>query len=90
MRAMDERCNMEEIKAFTMAIIQADAYGISIGRVLRGQAEEMRIKRRQRAQELAQKTPVKMLLPITLCIFPPLLVVILVPAGLQIASEMGG
>ena len=50
----------------------------------------MRIKRRQRAQELAQKTPVKMLLPITLCIFPPLLVVILVPAGLQIASEMGG
>ena len=90
LRAMDERCNMEEIKAFTMAIIQADAYGISIGRVLRGQAEEMRIKRRQRAQELAQKTPVKMLLPITLCIFPPLLVVILVPAGLQIASEMGG
>ena len=90
MRAMDERCNMEEIKAFTMAIIQADAYGISIGRVLRGQAEEMRIRRRQRAQEMAQKTPVKMLLPITLCIFPPLLVVILVPAGLQIASQLGG
>jgi tight adherence protein C len=90
MRAMEERCDLEEVKAFAMAIIQADAYGISIGRVLRGQAEEMRIRRRQRAQELAQKTPVKMLLPITLCIFPPLLVVILVPAGLQIASQLGG
>lgn len=90
LRAMDERCDVEELRTFTLAIVQADAYGISIGRVLRGQADEMRIRRRQRAQEAAQKTPVKMLLPITLCIFPALLAVILVPAGMQISSQMGG
>lgn len=89
LRAMDERIGIEEIKTFTMAIIQADAYGISIGKVLRSQADEMRIKRRQRAQEKAMKTPVKMLLPITLFIFPVLLVVILAPAFMNIINQMG-
>ena len=51
MRAMDERCNVPELRSFVMAIIQADTFGVSIGRVLRAQAEEMRIKRRQLAQE---------------------------------------
>ncbi|MEZ5383102.1 MAG: type II secretion system F family protein [Microthrixaceae bacterium] len=89
LRAMDERVGIEEIKTFAMAIIQADAYGISIGKVLRGQADEMRIKRRQRAQEQAMKTPVKMLLPITLFIFPVLLIVILAPAFMNIVNNMG-
>lgn len=89
LRAMDERVGIEEIKTFAMAIIQADAYGISIGKVLRGQADEMRIKRRQRAQEQAMKTPVKMLLPITLFIFPVLLIVILAPAFMNIIENMG-
>lgn len=88
-RALDERCDMDEIKMFTMAIIQADTYGISVGQVLRSQADEIRIRRRQRAQEVAQKTPVKMLVPIALCIFPSLLVVILVPAGINILAGMG-
>lgn len=89
LRAMDERVGIEEIKTFAMAIIQADAYGISIGKVLRGQADEMRIKRRQRAQEQAMKTPVKMLLPITLFIFPVLLIVILAPAFMNIVDNLG-
>ena len=63
MRSMEQRIDIPEVKSFVLAIIQADMFGISIGRVLRGQAEELRIRRRQRAQEMAQKAPVKMLDP---------------------------
>lgn len=87
MRAMDERCNVPELRSFVMAIIQADTFGVSIGRVLRAQAEEMRIKRRQLAQERAQKAPVKMLIPMVFCIFPALFVVVLGPAILNIRES---
>src|SRR5205807_1632811 len=68
MRAMDERIDVAEVRSFVLAILQADTFGISIGRVLRAQAEEMRIKRRQLAQERALKAPVKMLFPMVFCI----------------------
>jgi len=87
MRSMDERCGVPELRSFVLAIIQADAFGVSIGRVLRGQAEEMRIKRRQLAQERAQKAPVKMLIPMVFCIFPALFVVVLGPAILTIKES---
>ena len=87
MRAMDERCNVPELRSFVMAIIQADQFGVSIGRVLRGQADEMRIKRRQLAQERAQKAPVKMLIPMVFCIFPALFCVVLGPAALNIKES---
>ncbi len=87
MRAMDARIDLPEIRSFVLAILQADTFGVSIGRVLRSQAEEMRIKRRQLAQERAQKAPVKMLLPMIFCVFPALFVVIIGPAFLSIASS---
>jgi tight adherence protein C len=87
MRAMDERCNVPELRSFVLAILQADTFGVSIGRVLRAQSEEMRIKRRQLAQEKAQKAPVKMLIPMVFCIFPALFVVVLGPAALNIKDN---
>lgn len=86
MRAMESRINISEVRSFVLAILQADTFGVSIGRVLRAQADDMRIRRRQRAQEKAQKAPVKMLIPMVLCIFPSLFVVILVPAMIQIVT----
>ena len=70
LRGMQERVDIAEVRSFVLAMIQADTFGVSIGRVLRSQADEMRIKRRQRAQEKAQKAPVKMMIPMVLCIFP--------------------
>lgn len=88
-RAMEARIDLPNVRSFLLAIIQADTFGVSIGRVLRAQAEEARIKRRQEAQEMAMKAPVKMLLPIVFCIFPALFVVVLVPAIINIVNELG-
>lgn len=88
MRALDDRVNVPELRSFVMAIIQADTFGVSIGRVLRGQSEEMRIKRRQLAEEQAQKAPVKMMIPMVFCIFPALFAVVLGPAILQIKDGL--
>jgi len=85
MRALDHRVDVPEVRSFVMAILQADTFGVSIGRVLRAQAEEMRIKRRQIAQEKAQKAPVKMLIPMVFCIFPALFIIVLGPAMINIS-----
>lgn len=87
---IDERTGVPEVKSFVMAIKQADAFGISIARILRAQSEEMRIKRRQLAQEKAQKVPVKMLIPMVFCIFPSIFVVILGPAAISIMTSLAG
>ncbi len=87
MRSMDARTNVPEIRSFVLAILQADTFGVSIGRVLRAQADEMRIKRRQLAQERAQKAPVKMLIPMVFCIFPALFVIVLGPAAITITQS---
>ncbi len=88
MRAMDARTNVPEVRSFVLAILQADTFGVSIGRVLRAQADEMRVKRRQLAQEQAQKAPVKMLIPMVFCIFPSLFVVVLGPALINIYNNL--
>jgi tight adherence protein C len=84
MRALEQRTNVPEVRSFVLAILQADTFGVSIGRVLRAQADEMRVKRRQLAQERAQKAPVKMLIPMVFCVFPALFVVVLGPAVINI------
>ena len=89
MRALDQRTNVPEVRSFVLAVLQADTFGVSIGRVLRAQSEEMRIKRRQLAQERAQKAPVKMLIPMVFCIFPALFVIIIGPAFINIRKAFG-
>src|SRR3954453_22837377 len=84
MRSLEARSNVPELRSFVLAILQADTFGVSIGRVLRAQADEMRVKRRQLAQERAQKAPVKMLIPMVFCIFPALFVIVLGPAMINI------
>lgn len=88
MRSMEARIEVPEVRSFVLAVLQADTFGVSIGRVLRAQADEMRIKRRQLAQEKAQKAPVKMLVPMVFCIFPALFVVIIGPAFINITTTL--
>jgi tight adherence protein C len=84
LKGIQERVGLPEVKSFVMALLQADTFGVSIGRVLRGQADELRIKRRQFAQERAMKAPVKMLIPMVFCIFPALFIVVIGPAFINI------
>jgi tight adherence protein C len=86
--SLAERVQIPEIRSFVMAIRQADQFGISVSTVLRNQADDMRVARRQVAQEKAQKAPVKMLVPMVFCIFPPMFIVTIGPAG--IARATGG
>jgi tight adherence protein C len=88
LRSLGERTTVDELKAFVMAMVQAEIFGISIARVLEVQAEDSRIKRRQRAEEQAQKLPVKIIFPLILCIFPAILAITLGPAAITIYQEL--
>lgn len=80
------RNQVDDLRIFIRAILQADANGISIGDVLRTQAAEMRLKRRQRAEEKAQQVPVKVIFPLLLFIMPVLFIIVMGPAGISIAA----
>lgn len=86
MRDLGERSGVPDLKTFATSIIQADQLGVSMGNVLRVQSEEMRRKRKQRAEEAAMKAPIKMLFPLVFCIFPAIFVVLLGPAAIQIVG----
>jgi tight adherence protein C len=88
--ALAERTGVPDLRRFIRAVVQADAYGVSIADVLRTQAKEMRLKRRQRAEEKAMQIPVKVIFPLILCILPTLFIVLLGPAVLDIAGVFSG
>jgi len=88
--ALVGRTNVSDLKRFVRAIIQADQFGIAVADVLRTQANEMRLKRRQRAEEKAMQVPVKVIFPLLLCILPVLFIVLLGPAVMDIAKAFGG
>lgn len=88
--ALAERADIPELRSFVRAIVQADTYGIAIASVLRIQAKQMRIKRRQRAEEKAMKLPVKVLFPLMLCILPVLFIVIIGPAIINVMNNFMG
>ena len=88
LRNMAERTDVDDLNSFILALIQADQFGVSIARMLRVQADEMRVRRRQRIQEKAFAAPVKMIFPMLLCIFPSIFIVILGPAVINIQDAL--
>lgn len=86
LRGLAERTNLEEVRSFVSSMVQADSFGIPIGQVLRVQSSEMRVKRRQNAERKAQQVPVKITIPLIMCILPCLFVIILGPAVLTALS----
>jgi len=86
LRDMSNRTGADDLSTFTGSVILADQLGISIGNILRLQSEQIRQKRRQRAEEMALKAPVKILIPLVMFIFPAIFVVLLGPAVIQIAK----
>jgi tight adherence protein C len=90
LRDIVPRTEVQPLTNFIGAIIQAEQLGVSISKVLQVQSEQLRIERRQRAEEMAAKAPIKMLFPLVGCIFPSLFIVILGPALIMIVINLGG
>jgi tight adherence protein C len=84
--SLSSRTKVPEIQTFVTALVQADRLGLPIGSVLREQSVQMRLIRRQRAEEKAQKVPIKILFPMLLCIFPALFIVIIGPGAIQMIN----
>jgi len=89
LKDMSDHLGIPEMMSFVAAIIQSEQLGVSMAKVLRIQADQMRLKRRQRAEEEAHKAPIKMIIPMALLIFPTIMIIILTPAALQIANSLG-
>ena len=89
LRDLGARVQVPSVSNFIGAVIQADQLGVPISRVLQVQSEQMRIERRQRAEEMANKAPIKMLFPLVGCIFPSMFIVILGPAVISLILNLG-
>jgi tight adherence protein C len=89
LRSLAERAEVDDLKTFVSAMAQADSFGIPIAQVLRVQSSEMRVKRRQKAEEKAQQVPVKITVPLIFCILPALFVAVMGPAAINIMDNFG-
>ncbi len=87
LRDMADRMDIPDMTSFVAAIIQADQLGVSMGKVLRIQSDQMRLKRRQRAEEKALQIPVKVLFPLMLCILPTLFIAVLGPTVITVTTS---
>jgi tight adherence protein C len=90
LRSLADRTNVDDLKSFVTAMVQADSFGIPIAAVLRIQSSEMRVKRRQLAEEKAQKVPVKITVPLIFCILPCLFIAVMGPAVIHIMDNFAG
>jgi len=88
MRDMADRLGVAEMTSFVAAIIQSEQLGVSMAKILRIQSDQMRVKRRQLAEEEAHKAPVRMVLPMAFLMFPTIMIIILTPAALQIMTSL--
>ena len=82
------RTGIDDVRALVAVLVQSDKFGTSVGQALRTHAQSLRTRRRQRAEEQARKTPVKMVFPLVFCIFPALLVVILAPGVIELIRAL--
>jgi tight adherence protein C len=89
LRGLGQRTSINELKSFCAIVVQATELGVPIANVLREQAREMRVRRRQRAEETAQKVPIKILFPLIFCLFPAIFIVVLGPGMLNILDLFG-
>jgi tight adherence protein C len=90
MRDMADRIGLPEMTSFVAAIIQSEILGVSLAKVLRIQSDQMRVRRRQFAEERARQAPVKMILPLAFLIFPSILIILLTPAAIQLTKAFAG
>jgi tight adherence protein C len=88
LRDMSDRLGLPEMTSFVAAVIQSEMLGVSMAKVLRIQSDQMRLKRRQHAEEEAHKAPIKMIFPMGLFIFPALMIVLLTPAGFRLYGSL--
>jgi tight adherence protein C len=89
LRALVDRTDVQDLRSFVFALLQAETYGVPIVEVLRIQSAELRVRRRQRAEERAMKIPVKIVFPLVLCIMPALFIVILGPSVIGLIRVLG-
>jgi len=87
LRDMADRIGIPEMTSFVAAVIQSEQLGVSMAKVLRIQSDQMRVRRRQRAEEEAHKAPIKMLIPLALLIFPSICIVLMTPAFIMLMQS---
>ncbi len=88
LKNMSDRIGIPEMTSFVAAVIQSEILGVSLAKVLRIQSDQMRVKRRQRAEEEAHQAPIKMIIPMALLTFPSIFIILLAPAGMQIQHSL--